>query len=588
MPRFHAVVLYLVLVITGLPVHAQDSIFVDSVFPQPHVIDADRASDIVVTFSVPVDSGSISSATFRVFGKWSGPASGSFIKDPAGLEVRFRPMEPFFAGEWVTVALSKSVTSRTGDSLDFGHAWSFWAQAGPGVLDLQELSSLSIRAVGEPHIQSYGAYAGDLNDDGWTDLSVPNEVARDVRVFYGDGSGGYDGTFTVYPITIGLWPSTNEGADLNGDGFIDFVVGSGESSIVSVFMGDSTGGFFQEVGYTADDRVRGLSVMDLDGDGDDDVVTANWTGNNISMLHNNGDGTFAPPVHMEAGANQERACAAADANGDGIMDLFVGAYQSQEIVLLLGDGNGGLVFSDKVAAGGRPWMITVGDVNRDGSVDVVSANSTGNNAAVVFGDGQGSLSAAVTYPAGSFPLAIDLGDIDGDGDLDMVTSAYSNGTWTLLENDGSGVFVNPRTYFAPSAASCVVLHDRDNDGDVDLTGIDEIADVFVFFDNDPTAVGITGSGIPRTFRIDGNYPNPFNPTTTIRYALPDRREIKVAVYNVLGGVVKNLFTGYQNAGEQSLVWDGTDDRGRQVASGVYFFHLTAGSVRSVGKMLLVR
>ena len=137
------------------------------------------------------------------------------------------------------------------------------------------------------------------------------------------------------------------------------------------------------------------------------------------------DGSFASPVNFDGNGIGETACASADVNGDGIMDLYIGARSSNELILFIGDGDGGFTFSSKVKVGSGPWMITAGDVNGDGVPDVVSANSGSSNLSVVFADANGNLSAPVNYPTGSFPLAIDLGDIDGDGDLEVVTSNFS-------------------------------------------------------------------------------------------------------------------------------------------------------------------
>jgi hypothetical protein len=85
-----------------------------------------------------------------------------------------------------------------------------------------------------------------------------------------------------------------------------------------------------------------------------------------------------------------------------------------------------------------------------------------------------------------------------------------------------------------------------------------------------------------------NYPNPFHPSTTIRYTLPAEGHVRLFVYNVQGRVVQRLVDERQTAGEKSVVWQGRDDAGRAVASGVYFLRLDAGDRRLTRKMILQR
>jgi len=352
---------------------------------------------------------------------------------------------------------------------------------------------------------------------------------------------------------------------------------------LSVFIGDGNGGFSSATSYQAGMSVRGVAAMDLEGDGDMDIVTTNRSASNLSIFRNNGDGTFLPAETMEGNGSQETACAAADANKDGILNLFVGALGSNEMILLLGDGEGGLVFSSKLNAGGSPWMVAAGDVNGDGNVDVVSANSFSNNAAVILGDGQGGLLPAVTYPGGNFALAIDLGDIDGDGDLEMVTSNYGSSDWTLYENDGSGIFVNPRTFQASSAGSCATLHDRDNDGDLDMTGIDEIDDLIFLFDNQ-TQVSVEEDPLPQgDFHISQNFPNPFNPKTTIRFSVGSYGHMSLRVYDLLGSEVATLVNGMREPGTYAVQFDGGG-----MSSGVYFYRLNTTGFSKTRAMLLTR
>lgn len=91
-----------------------------------------------------------------------------------------------------------------------------------------------------------------------------------------------------------------------------------------------------------------------------------------------------------------------------------------------------------------------------------------------------------------------------------------------------------------------------------------------------------------TVTLQQNYPNPFNPVTDIAYRIPEADRVELAVYNLLGERVKTLVNRRQAAGEYRVPWNGTDDYGRAVASGVYLYRLTAGKFVLSRKMLLLR
>ncbi|MBI4553581.1 MAG: T9SS type A sorting domain-containing protein, partial [Candidatus Latescibacteria bacterium] len=94
--------------------------------------------------------------------------------------------------------------------------------------------------------------------------------------------------------------------------------------------------------------------------------------------------------------------------------------------------------------------------------------------------------------------------------------------------------------------------------------------------------------LPRAFALEPNAPNPFNPTTTIRFALPQTVPVRLVVYNILGQEVKVLVDQVMPAGYHQVVWDGTNRSGQRVASGVYVYAIQAGSFRQSRKMALVK
>ncbi len=94
---------------------------------------------------------------------------------------------------------------------------------------------------------------------------------------------------------------------------------------------------------------------------------------------------------------------------------------------------------------------------------------------------------------------------------------------------------------------------------------------------------------PTAFALADNYPNPFNPSTTIRYALPQASDVELRVYNVVGQAVRTLVSEHQSAGRYVIAWDATNDSGQHLSSGLYFYHLqVGGQFHDVKKMLLLK
>ncbi|MCB9066369.1 MAG: T9SS type A sorting domain-containing protein [Calditrichae bacterium] len=96
------------------------------------------------------------------------------------------------------------------------------------------------------------------------------------------------------------------------------------------------------------------------------------------------------------------------------------------------------------------------------------------------------------------------------------------------------------------------------------------------------------TAVPNQFEVFQNYPNPFNPVTEIRYQLPERSTVEIAIYNALGQKIKTLLSQTQEAGSHRIVWDATNNSGEVVSSGIYFYRVSAGSVSEMKRMVLLR
>lgn len=144
--------------------------------------------------------------------------------------------------------------------------------------------------------------------------------------------------------------------------------------------------------------------------------------------------------------------------------------------------------------------------------------------------------------------------------------------YTVYYNSGSGWFcVNPP-------------------GDWTTVLGDPLIQAIVKYDSlPPTDVGEEPiTLLPNSFDLFQNYPNPFNPETEIRYNLPKGANIELTVHNLLGQRVRTIVNQYQSAGSKAAHWDGKDDRGVNVASGIYFYLLKAGDSKESKKMVLLR
>ena len=91
-----------------------------------------------------------------------------------------------------------------------------------------------------------------------------------------------------------------------------------------------------------------------------------------------------------------------------------------------------------------------------------------------------------------------------------------------------------------------------------------------------------------SFNLENNYPNPFNPTTTIGYSLPGDGYVRIAISDILGQEIRSLVSEFKSAGHHHIMWNGLDNDGLQVTSGVYFYTLTTEKYSDTSKLLLIR
>jgi hypothetical protein len=98
----------------------------------------------------------------------------------------------------------------------------------------------------------------------------------------------------------------------------------------------------------------------------------------------------------------------------------------------------------------------------------------------------------------------------------------------------------------------------------------------------------TTTNLPDKIELHQNYPNPFNPETHIVFNLPEALEVKIEIFNLTGQRIKVLLDEFVEAGPQEVIWDGRNNYGNQVASGVYFYRMSAKNFSQTKKMVLIK
>ncbi|CAF3463785.1 unnamed protein product [Rotaria socialis] len=363
--------------------------------------------------------------------------------------------------------------------------------------------SIATYSIGSPAAPQSVAVA-DFDNDSQLDIVVANHGANTVTVFLGYVKGNFtsqisystvifdinnvgillgygNGSFsnvTTYSTGDGSAPHFIGAGDFNNDSILDIaVVNNGNNGFVVLFgFGDGSflcGNFY---GTGQASAPWALAIGDFNEDNQLDIAVTNSALNSISIFLQNGKDIYAGMQSYSTGSkSQPYAVAVADLNSDGLLDIVVANYGTDNIGIFL--GRRGRVFSTlatySTGTSSGPSDIDIADLNNDNQLDIVVSNYRIDNIAILFGYGNGSFYHRGNYSTGDYsqPSTVVICDFNNDKILDIAVANSGTSNIFILYGFGHGIFGNESVYnlgFGSHPYS-IATGDFDENGWMDLT-----------------------------------------------------------------------------------------------------------------------
>jgi hypothetical protein len=320
---------------------------------------------------------------------------------------------------------------------------------------------------------------GDLNGDGLPDMVTANQDTFDVTVRFNNGDGTFGppqslGYFSYFPYDVKI-------ADVNGDGNNDIIIDSFYGNFfggsVRVLLGDGHGNFSAPISSYIANYATSIALADVNHDGKLDIIQTDFYDWTVNVGLGNGDGTFtfsaSYPLGFGAYPWQVKV---GDLNNDGYPDiatanLYGSFYGAGNVSVLLNNGNG--TFGSATGyftTFDYTYSLGLADLNHDNKLDVVETNF-GGTIGVLLGNGNGTLGSPTFYSTGAFGAkSVDVGDYNGDGIPDLAVANYYGSTVALFQGKGDGTFASATTVSTLNPWF-VSLADLNGDGLADLSAV---------------------------------------------------------------------------------------------------------------------
>ncbi len=350
-----------------------------------------------------------------------------------------------------------------------------------------------------PNFERPAADFADIDGDGWIDVVVGGWSSSTIQ-YHRNTGGGQPQFMGVLHTGNETGPADIEVVDIDGDGDQDVLASLLTENELHYYLNDG-GAFGTTWGelYSDSDAPESFESGDIDGDGDADLLSAAYDGYGVGVRLNNGDGTWTV-LDLEYHSFDVYAVALADLNGDDALDICFSSYGDGRVAVALNDGSGTYPATEEtVPCFGEAMRIETTDLNGDDRPDVIVASYEPDAVAYALSQPGGGLGEFQQLQgvfredyaaASSFAFA----DMDEDGDMDILRAVHEPGALWLYSNQGGGQFGAPDSLFPIQAVRGIAAGDLTGDGLPDLAFVGSLKGFYRNLGN-----GVLGS--PKYFSV---------------------------------------------------------------------------------------
>lgn len=456
-----------------------------------------------------------------------------------------------------------------------GGLYNMHTETGVEIFD-DQVTTLNVEISSDFLLYNYtGSEPINDNDTSYTVLHVDDDFeVEDARIMIGSITHTFDGD-------LSLWLESPEGTRVllsaenggSGDNYFETLFSDGAT--VSITDGDPpfTGEFLPEeplAPLIGENTMGDWTLVVYDDAGGDTGTIDAWTlillgditpvGQLSGVIRS--DATSVPIAFASVDVPDAGVSAIASMNGVYLLEIPVGQWDVVFSATFYCDST----MEDVVVEEGITTNLDARLLNPEAEADVTSLSVD------IYID-QTTMESFDLENTGTCDLLYNIVD-----SLDWLSVSPEGGTLGPDESQTLEVTFDATGLGADTYVGVIyILHTAD-DGQLEIGVTMDVAD----------AAGDLPGGLPTEFALHGNYPNPFNPSTQIRFDVPKASPVTMAIYNLLGQEVRTLLDGVFDAGRHAITWNGRDNRGLDVGTGVYLVRMKAGDAVFVGKMMLVR